>query len=220
MNKNQNLLMAVIAILILSSCGSLSVTKMRYNRGLNIDWFGGKDKPATSVAKKDKVKKSKVEVAINNESESELEVPAISEVSTVPQNPVYSDEQVQSTPVAKPSTVKPNSRKLDSKSETDYKKPSKRKLNKVKDALTSLSHKQSTNDSSDSDMNLIILIILALIPPLQLLAIYLYFDEINIHFWISLLLLLFAGWFFAGGALGYFGIAIVHALLVVLGVFG
>ena len=45
-----------IAILLMSSCGSISISQKRYSNGLNIDWFAGKDKKAESpkVAKKTK----------------------------------------------------------------------------------------------------------------------------------------------------------------------
>jgi uncharacterized membrane protein YqaE (UPF0057 family) len=63
---------------------------------------------------------------------------------------------------------------------------------------------------------LILLVILALLlPPL---AVYLYFGEINVHFWINLILCLVGGG--VGVVVGYWGLAIIHALLVVFGVFG
>ena len=46
-----NYLFCVLAIL-LSSCGSISITQKRYSNGLNIAWFQGKDEPRAEPKKR------------------------------------------------------------------------------------------------------------------------------------------------------------------------
>ena len=46
-----NYLIGVLAIL-LSSCGSISITQKRYSNGLNIAWFQGKDEPRAEPKKR------------------------------------------------------------------------------------------------------------------------------------------------------------------------
>jgi uncharacterized membrane protein YqaE (UPF0057 family) len=73
-------------------------------------------------------------------------------------------------------------------------------------------------ESNDSDVALLLLIIIALfIPPL---AVFLYYGEFNGQFWISLILTLLAAGLLGVGFIFGWGVPIIHALLVLFGVFG
>jgi uncharacterized membrane protein YqaE (UPF0057 family) len=120
--------------------------------------------------------------------------------------------------VVKSSMVKAG-RQVKSKSAIESKIVSSIKANASKmlqKAPIKIAGTNGINQTNDSDVNLILLVILAiLLPPL---AVYLYFGEINIHFWINLILCLVGGG--VGAVIGYWGLAVIHALLVVFGIFG
>jgi uncharacterized membrane protein YqaE (UPF0057 family) len=215
--KNSNCI-CIIAImaLVLSSCGSLSISQKRYSRGLNIDWFAAKeDKGADQKASVRKSKKVE-NILVAEAPKAELFI-----VETKKESFVIS-------PVASPSVVKPEvvkssmvkaGRQVKSKSAIESKIVSSIKANASKmlqKAPIKIAGTNGINQTNDSDVNLILLVILAiLLPPL---AVYLYFGEINIHFWINLILCLVGGG--VGAVIGYWGLAVIHALLVVFGIFG
>ena len=125
MKKNQLLTLAIVFGVLLSSCGSLSVSRMRYTKGeANIS-------------------------SIDNEKLN---------------NNRFSRKEIKKA-------LKNNS-KLD-----------------VSNSVTSLSsQKDNISNASESNTPTILLVILSLIPILALIAIYLHQGEINIKFWIDLIL--------------------------------
>lgn len=224
MKKTQKIGLILALLVFLSSCGSLSVTRMRYNRGLNIDWFGHKDDAGRATVKKEKVKKPTVVVA-ENEAKTEAENEAIVEEQTVQSienaNPAEIEQVVGNTAAkAAPSQKKMTVQKNKVKST-----PAKREhrvVNKVKAAVTTMSHKQQTAQTNEDEegIMLVLLIILALfIPPLAL-AIH---SGIDGAFWTDLLIWL-VGILLYGvlGNLGYIliVIAVVYAILLILGLIG
>jgi uncharacterized membrane protein YqaE (UPF0057 family) len=213
--KNSNCI-CIIAImaLVLSSCGSLSISQKRYSRGLNIDWFAAKeDKGADQKASVRKSKKVE-NILVAEAPKAELFI-----VETKKESFVIS-------PVASPSVVKPEvvkssmvkaGRQVKSKSAIESKIVSSIKANASKmlqKAPLKIAGAKRVDATHNSDVSLLILIILAIvIPPL---AVYLYFGEINIHFWLCLLFC-FVGF----GVLNlYWGFGALYALLSVLGIFG
>lgn len=209
-------------IIFLSSCGSLSITKMRYNRGFNIDWFGGKDDAGKATVKKEKTKKPAVQIAKDEEKIQEEEATYTYEEQVEVSNDLVATESIESfVPAAE--MPKGNKAKRVQKVATKIaaKAPSKSTHSvaaKVKSSFSSMSHKAEASETNDSDVNLILLVILCfLLPPL---AVYLYFGEINAHFWISLIFILLFGGFYGSFGLGFGGLALIHALLVVFGIFG
>ncbi len=210
-------ILAVMAF-FLSSCGSLSISQKRYSRGLNIDWFAAKEDKG--AAQKASVRKSK-----------KVENVLLAEAPTAKEELVIGETKKESfiiSPVASPSIVKPvavkystvkASKQVKAKSAIGSKIVTRIKANAskmIQKAPVKIAGTNSVNQTNDSDVNLILLVILALLlPPL---AVYLYFGEINIHFWINLILCLVGGG--VGVVVGYWGLAIIHALLVVFGIFG
>ena len=79
MKYTKHLLILSAVMVLLSSCGSLSITQKRYSHGLNIDWFTAKDEKTTKVAKPrpNKVKSTPEAVAPESETiEPEMVVAA------------------------------------------------------------------------------------------------------------------------------------------------
>jgi uncharacterized membrane protein YqaE (UPF0057 family) len=205
-----------IMVFVLSSCGSLSISQKRYSRGLNIDWFAAKeDKGASQKSSARKIKKTEsVQVA---ESPAQMDELVLSETKTETYvaSPVLASKSLAPVSV-KNSGVKAN-KQVRTKSALGSKIASGMKVNANKilqKAPLKIASASSADDSHDSDVSLLILIILAIvIPPL---AVYLYFGEINIHFWLCLLFC-FVGF----GILNlYWGFGALYALLTILGIFG
>lgn len=207
MKKNQLLTLAIAFGLFLSSCGSLSVSKMRYTRGLNIGVFATKDAKPEEVKAKKAEKKQTNKVAevqsseiVSNDIALEIKKIELSQQVQVDNKAALSDDKV----------VNKISNKIQKRIP---------ELNKKVISLSQQTHLKDVNKTqNDSGVALIILILLAIIiPPL---AVYLYFGEINTHFWISLILLLaFGGLYSSIGLIGL-SFAAIHALLVVFGIFG
>ncbi|MEZ4803974.1 MAG: YqaE/Pmp3 family membrane protein [Bacteroidia bacterium] len=219
MKKSIQLSIVAIIAILLSSCGSLSISQKRYSRGLNIDWFSAKDDNGgkkTPKPKKEKNTKTIIQnetiaadanVTIDEEDVKE-ELAKESIVEEEVQNDIVSSTQSRQ----KHSFLKSN-KSLDNnfESSSDVSKKSNFNSPKIKETLN------STHSSNDADAELILLIILAfLIPPI---AIFLYFGEIETHFWISILLCLLAVGAFTGGLFFGWGLPVVHALLVIFGIF-
>lgn len=203
---------------LLSSCGSLSISQKRYSRGLNIDWFSAKeDKGIEQKQSSKKVRKlPEFQMAQNTEVSAEL-TSAIVEMETPAFRPVTAGSSLN--PLLAQASATKNNGSVKAKSNLVSKvtvglKNTAQKM--VQKAPVRLSSKSIVNQTSDSDVNLILLVLLAIfIPPL---AVYLYFGEITAHFWINIILCLVGGGI--GGAVGYWGLGIIHALLVVFGIFG
>lgn len=197
--------LAIIAILF-SSCGSLSISQKRYSRGLNISLFRSKDeKPEVNkaaIAQKKQVKK----VEINNE------------INTIPSIEVPTEIAPNNTLNTIDNNTANNSINNNIPNTASKTTETKIKKRTIRNIIQTIQPNHITKNSNDSDVALIILIILAFfVPPL---AVYLYYGEINTQFWISLLLTILAGGlFFVGRAIGW-GFPVVHALLVLLGIMG
>lgn len=197
--------LAIVAILF-SSCGSLSISQKRYSRGLNISLFRSKD---------EKPIEKKATIAHKNSGKK------VEENSTVSTKPVVEETKVVATENDFSSNSDINiTTNSESKNEVKSQpklastKSKKREINNI---INKLQAKSNTNTTNDSDVALILLIIIAIfVPPL---AVYLYYGEINTQFWFSLILTILAGGlFFVGRAIGW-GFPVIHALLVLLGVF-
>lgn len=196
----------VIFTTLLSSCGSLSISQKRYSRGLNIDLFTSKDEKPMEF-KAAKAEKKQVVVL-------KKQAPTI-----------QNDENISTTDNEKIEIVTNNIKKLENKKVTkkiiskiiEVKLDEDKNSNQIKKSLTLIP--ETIQEKNGSDTSTLLLILLALIlPPL---AVFLYFDEINFHFWLNIILVLVGGGFIlSGGALFYVGAAFIHALLVIFGLFG
>jgi uncharacterized membrane protein YqaE (UPF0057 family) len=222
MKTSNYILFIVVASFLFASCGSLSISQKRYSRGLNIDWFSAKGDKKTQAATTIKVKKTP--------SKKQDEAPVKAEEAIAEnQAPVETQAEII---VAVPDQVSVETVKAETV-EVPKQRPAKKiakqlkAMNKIRQEMVAgkLSIAQSRVDkntpdasTNDSDVALILLVILALLlPPL---AVFLYFGEANGHFWLNLILWLIAiGAIFGGLAFG-FAVPVIHALLVVFGIFG
>lgn len=213
---NHILLTALVAVL-LSSCGSLSISQKRYSKGLNISLFRPKVEPASNqIAKADKKKAE----------------PVAGTPVTAPESVVYSEETgmtestspvVSSVPDAnlttEPQTTveKKSSKGLLKKAAATVK--ARQTIKKIAAEKRNITQSPTSTHEPDSDVMLVLLVILCFIlPPL---AVFLYYEEINNQFWLNVLLLLAGVILYAWGISGLFLLAaLVHALLVVFGVIG
>jgi uncharacterized membrane protein YqaE (UPF0057 family) len=220
MKTSNYLLLIIIASVVFSSCSSLSISRKRYSRGLNIDWFTAKEDKATAV-KVNKTKTAPAKDAKDDQSENETiaEEPTIIEqedavidkgsvVNAEPAEIVVDEPELQSKQKAPTTTFG----KLKA-----IKKLRKEVKNNFNLSQSSVNKTAPAETNNDSDVALILLVILAfLLPPL---AVYLYFGEANLHFWLNLILWLLAVGVIVGGFYIGYGLPVVHALLVVFGVF-
>lgn len=189
-----------IAILLLSSCGSISISQKRYSNGLNIDWFAGKDKKAESpkVAKKSK----------KNNQVTDLETIANEDIQTQPNEFVSAALPSESVEIdLSQSNTKEQLKQHRSKVEVSA-KTTKEKLgvNKLS-AIKSLNKIKKIGIAKTDDNVNILYLIMAFFPILCLIAVYLYDgQELTTNFWVDLIL-----------HLTIIG-AMVFAVLVVLGI--
>ena len=217
MKKTNGILVFAALMILLSSCGSLSISQKRYSRGLNIDWFSKKDEPRkTPQPKVKKVKEAPAETVVADEKPISQVFESVEEIQTV-QNAQDNSTvtENQSAPAqSKTSSVKRHAKA--SKLATAFKAKELRKELKQK---LNVSKKTEAENQTSADENLILLVILALfIPPL---AVYLFYGSPETHFWINLILfLIFGGLWFGGGFFYGIGIAVIHALLVIFEVIG
>ncbi len=187
MKKNQLLTLAIAFGLFLSSCGSLSVSKMRYTKGLNIGVFAAKDaKPEEIKAKK--AEKKQVESSITKVNETTPKQENIAVVEVVKTEP--SELNQATSDAAANSSSKTISNVNNHFSKKEIKKAIK---NIAKTDVVNMANKveEITNkpmDTNESDTPTILLVILCLFPILALVAIYLHQGEINSKFWIDLIL--------------------------------
>lgn len=220
MKSIRSITFMTLAVILLSSCGSLSISQKRYSRGLNISWFGNRaDKGAENKTPAKESRKGTntriADRAENNGSGNASGETAVSdEVLELPAavTPVAElSEGSKSEPAAK------TEKKASVRKKSTLFKELRKNIKTQSHLKPSTGQNNNAADSAnDSDVNLILLVILALLlPPL---AVYLYFGELNVHFWINLILCLIGGGI--GVAVGYWGLAVIHALLVVFGVFG
>lgn len=222
MKISKTLPIFAILALLLSSCGSLSISQKRYSRGLNFDWFASKDGNANDNQKTTKKpRKEAQKVAEDNNTTSYVTETQTEEATE--EN--YARNTQSASAVSAPAVFEESTKSNNSTKSKRVRKPLSI-VKELKKEIKAASHKKtiaasspnSADESNDSDVNLILLVLLALlIPPL---AVYLYFGEINAHFWISIILCILGGALYTGGSIAYFSFAVIHALLVVFGVFG
>ena len=200
---------------VLFSCSSSRFTSKRYG---NRDWIKVDSKPMEKSygdAPEKNPKDESISIPVTPEIRPEL---AKAEIITENKKPELTDQKSQNSD--------PATEKDPSDSEVANKKlkttegrltmieppviPMVKKLNRIIDA-------SFPGDNTSSDANLILLVILAiLIPPL---GVYLY-DGTSTMFWVTLILCLLGGplWFYVPFVGGLWGIAIILAVLYVLGI--
>jgi len=186
MKKNQLLTSAIVFGVLLSSCGSLSVSKMRYTKGLNIGLFSAKEaKPEEIKAKKAEKKQSNSVLVADNELKNE-------ENKLAKDNIFLETNAVVSTQNSTENVVEKKSKNANGKSISIKKINKAVKLLKNSQSNTSLNHQfvQSNGEANESGLPVLLLVIMCLIPLLGLLAIYLHDGEIGTPFWIAFILYL------------------------------
>jgi uncharacterized membrane protein YqaE (UPF0057 family) len=187
-----------IAILLLSSCGSLSISQKRYSNGLNIDWFAGKDKKAESPKVAKKTKKNNQVAVLETMANEDVQNQTNDYVSAALPSELKANDLSQSNTTEQ---VKQHKSKVKANVNKSIEKQGVNKLSAIK-AINKIKKSgiAKTNDSVN-----IIYLILALFPILCLIAVYLYDGEASTNFWVDLIL-----------HLTIIG-AMVFAVLVVLG---
>lgn len=219
--KNLNkIALLVVSVLVFSSCGSISISQKRYSRGLNIDLFVQKDNQKQDKKEGVRIKPAAPVASVDNiKSEAELLSVQAEAVSNVPETLNTASEQMLA---ANTSGVQ-----LKFAVAGKAKRTGKAGVFSGIKTLKSMARPKSIRkaasvshaDATHSDVGTLLLVIIAiLLPPL---AVFLYFGEFETHFIISLLLVLLAGGIFLGGGSAFWWtLAVVHALLVVLGMLG
>ncbi len=221
MKYTKHLLIVSAMLILLSSCGSLSITQKRYSRGLNIDWFSGKDVETVAAKKSPKKKEIKTSVAQTETPASPAQTATdenVVEYNTVVANDIT--EPTEPVAVAIPESTK-ETKKQQRKIERMVKVAEKLAvITPSKKSEAKVNHKESAqpNKTDEVDLITIVLVIIALIfPPL---AILLKDMELNGAFWLSLLLVVLAAIIYGpyGAALAslLWLIAVIHAILYVL----
>lgn len=189
-----------IAILLLSSCGSISISQKRYSNGLNIDWFAGKDKKAESPKVAKKTKKINQVAVLETIANEEVQTQSNEFVSAaLPTESVEIDLSQSNTK----GQVKQHRSKVKVSANKIQEKVGVSKLSVIK-SLNKI--KKSGIAKTDDNVNVLYLI-MAFFPILCLIAVYLYDgQELTTNFWVDLIL-----------HLTIIG-AMVFAVLVVLGI--
>ncbi len=189
-----------IAILLLSSCGSISISQKRYSNGLNIDWFAGKDKKAESPKVAKKTKKINQVAVLETIANEEVQTQSNEFVSAaLPTESVEIDLSKSNTK----GQVKQHRSKVKVSANKTQEKVGVSKLSAIK-SLNKI--KKSGIAKTDDNVNILYLI-MAFFPILCLIAVYLYDgQELTTNFWVDLIL-----------HLTIIG-AMVFAVLVVLGI--
>ncbi len=188
-----------IAILLMSSCGSISISQKRYSKGLNIDWFAGKDKKAESPKVAKKTKKNNQVAVLETIANEDVQTQSNEFVSAaLPTESVEIDLSQSNTK----GQVKQHRSKVKEGANKTQEKVGVSKLSAIK-SLNKI--KKSGIAKTDDNVNYLYLI-MSFFPILCLIAVYLYEgQELTTNFWVDLILHL--------TVLG----AIVFAILVVLG---
>lgn len=197
----KNFAIFTLAIMLLSSCGSISISQKRYSNGLNIDWFAGKDKksePAKVTKRTKKAEPSKTVVNQNDEKHEAVATDWFAENNTEAEVLINNEAPVQSFNKANNHNVV----KANVSSNVDSEKPKTNKISTLK-AIKKI--KQAQRDKTNDGFNILYLI-LALFPILCLIAVFLYDGGVTTNFWVDLILHL--------TVIG----AMIFAVLVVLGI--
>jgi len=220
MKYTKHLIIVSAMLILLSSCGSLSITQKRYSRGLNIDWFSGKDVETVAAKKSPKKKEIKTSVA-------QTETPASTDQTATDENVVEYNtvvanditEPTETVAVAIPESTK-ETKKQQRKIERMVKVAEKLAvITPSKKSEAKVNHKESAqpNKAAEAGLITIVLVILALfIPPL---AVLLKDMELSSAFWLNLLLCVLGAVLYSlFGVLGglLFLIAVIHAILYIL----
>jgi len=189
-----------IAIVLLSSCGSISISQKRYSNGLNIDWFAGKDKKAESPKVAKKTKKNNQVTVLETIANEDIQTQPNEFVSAaLPSESVEIDLSQSNTK----EQLKQHRSKVDVSANTTKEKLGVNKLSAIK-SLNKI--KKIGIAKTDDNVNILYLI-MAFFPILCLIAVYLYDgQELTTNFWVDLIL-----------HLTIIG-AMVFAVLVVLGI--
>jgi len=225
------LMTMIAAIAVLSSCTNLRYT----DYGKPFDFLKAKrdvvkpqGKVEVETVKVENNKKSNDNKVTDASKTIENEVIVIENTVYDPSNIVLTVNETENTSIAIEETTPT---KKDSKKSTDNStssttnssrvSPISRKIEKiVQTRIEKIIPEGISNSSVDSDVMFIIALILAfLIPPL---AVFL-MEGVTSRFWLNLILFLVGwglGWYFFGGGIAFLCglIAVVHALLIVLGV--
>lgn len=189
-----------IAILLLSSCGSISISQKRYSNGLNIDWFAGKDKKAESPKVAKKTKKINQVAVLESIANEDVQTQSNEFVSAA--HPTESVE-IDLSQLNTKGQVKQHRSKVKVSANKTQEKVGVSKLSAIK-SLNKI--KKSGIAKTDDNVNILYLI-MAFFPILCLIAVYLYDgEELTTNFWVDLIL-----------HLTIIG-AMVFAVLVVLGI--
>jgi uncharacterized membrane protein YqaE (UPF0057 family) len=188
-----------IAVLLLSSCGSISISQKRYSNGLNIDWFAGKDKKAENPKVAKKTKKNNQVAVLETIANEDLQTQSNEFVSAaLPSESVEIDLSQSNIK----EQLKKHISKVNVRTNTTKEKLGVNKLSAIK-SLNKI--KKSGIAKTDDNVNILYLI-MAFFPILCLIAVYLYDgQELTTNFWVDLIL-----------HLTIIG-AMVFAVLVVLG---
>lgn len=183
----------------MSSCGSISISQKRYSKGLNIDWFAGKDKKAESPKVAKKTKKNNQVAVLETIANEDVQTQSNEFVSAaLPTESVEIDLSQSNTK----GQVKQHRSKVKEGANKTQEKVGVSKLSAIK-SLNKI--KKSGIAKTDDNVNYLYLI-MSFFPILCLIAVYLYEgQELTTNFWVDLILHL--------TVLG----AIVFAILVVLG---
>lgn len=208
------LIYALLALLVVSSCGTISVTKRYHNRGFHLDLSrGGNDNQVAKTS----VKKRSIKAEAANPVVAEIE--ESSEIVTTEGGNIESaNTSVSSTP-ADVNETKANSHVVKSKTNVKIAKLLKSALKPQKEIVKTAAKSVKTKEHKDAPdgtvMWILYLILCFIIPPL---AYYLITRETDALFWICLICFLLWGSYFVGVKLGLLGlISVIIALLALLG---
>ncbi len=194
--KSKIYLLSFLALaLLISSCGTLSITQKRYSRGLNVDLFATKD--AKPVEQKAKVATKK-----GSDNQTIIAENTVNSTPEIINNEVVTINEIAVTTESKTTVPQKPLVKAFKKFRKAKKQPTIISKQENTNSVTKQNHSNSTKKTNET--SLIVLVILSLFPILCLIAVYLHDDGVTTNFWIDLLLhLTFAG-------------EIIYALLVVL----
>lgn len=215
------IIFSMLAVLALSSCGTVGITKRYHNRGFHIDFGRGGESTDAVAAKREKRKsnpsadnqQSSSTVQSNADADSDAEdfsVTAIAETDgTAPSATVESFAETTNSGSSTTDHIKKENGKHTPK--TGLLGQVKR-VSKIKQAVKASS---GADVPDDSVMWILYLILCFVLPPL---AYYLIRRETDTLFWICLIcFLLWGSWFF-GFSYGLLGlISVIIALLALLG---
>lgn len=228
MKNNKIIVLTLGLTLILSSCADFSISKKRYSRGFNIDWLSSKDKApeyANSAPKRDAEPKENVVGENSTENEiSDTENPEIAAVE-LPDNTggSVSISEISNPAEENSGTESKELKQVEKgkKSETkSLRKELKRNIKELKSSIKEKSLKNSideSNETHDAVYTLLLIILAIIVPPL---AIFLYFEAIEANFILNLILVVLGFYLWHGIGSLLLLAAVIHALLVVLGMLG